>query len=115
MNDETPSRGRGVQSVEVSVRLLTALARHPGPMALSHLAAEVDMPAAKVHRYLASFVETGMVQHRRSGTYDLGERAAEIGLAAVGRIDYVNQVADGLPGLVEATGLTAFRRHVVVS
>ncbi|MEL6463712.1 MAG: IclR family transcriptional regulator [Pseudomonadota bacterium] len=107
MNDESPSRGRGVQSVEVSVRLLIALARNRGPMALSHLASAVDMPAAKVHRYLASFVETGMVQHRRSGTYDLGERAAEVGLAAVGRIDHVNQAADAMPSLVEATGLTA--------
>ncbi|QPH55644.1 IclR family transcriptional regulator [Pontivivens ytuae] len=107
MTDQSPTRGRGVQSVEVSVNLLTALARHPGPMALSQLAAEVGMAPAKVHRYLASFVETGMVQHRRSGSYDLGPRAAEIGTAAIARIDPVNRAADALPELVEATGFTA--------
>ncbi|MEM9010926.1 MAG: IclR family transcriptional regulator [Pseudomonadota bacterium] len=106
MNDESPSRGRGVQSVEVSIGLLTALARHPGPMALSQLAAEVGMAPAKVHRYLASFVETGMVQQRSTGSYDLGPRAAEIGTAAIARIDPVNRAADALPALVEETGLT---------
>ncbi|MEL6792802.1 MAG: helix-turn-helix domain-containing protein, partial [Pseudomonadota bacterium] len=59
MKDEAPPRERGVQSVRVGVELLNALARNPGPMTLSRLAAELDMPAAKAHRYLASFVETG--------------------------------------------------------
>lgn len=107
MNDQAPARSRGVQSVEVSVDLLSALAAHRGPMALSELAAAVDMAPAKVHRYLASFVESGMVEHRRSGTYDLGPRAAEIGVAAIARIDPVNRAADALADLVEATGLTA--------
>ncbi len=107
MNDEGVSRSRGVQSVEVSVGLLTALAANGGPMALSELAAAVDMAPAKVHRYLASFVESGMVDHRHSGTYDLGPRAAEIGVAAIARIDPVNRAADALADLVEETNLTA--------
>lgn len=100
------SRGRGVQSVEVSIRILAALARNGGPMALSAVAEAVGMPPAKVHRYLASFVGTGMAERRRSGTYDLGPLAAEIGVAAIARIDPVNRAADRLPGIVEATGLT---------
>lgn len=100
-------RGRGVQSVEVSVSLLTALARHGEAMALSDLAQAAGMAPAKVHRYLASFVDCGMVRQRRSGRYDLGPRAAEIGIAAVARIDPVNRAADGLSALVEATGLSA--------
>mgnify|MGYP003644202176 CR=1 FL=1 len=100
-------RGRGVQSVEVSVGLLTALARHGAAMSLSDLAQAADMAPAKVHRYLASFVDCGMVRQRKSGKYDLGPRAAEIGIAAVARIDPVNRAADGLSGLVEQTGLSA--------
>jgi DNA-binding IclR family transcriptional regulator len=100
-------RGRGVQSVEVSVALLTALARSGGPMSLGDLAQVADMAPAKVHRYLASFAETGMVRQRKSGKYDLGPRAAEIGIAAVARIDPVNRAADGLSSLVEETGLSA--------
>ena len=107
MPDEAGGRGRSVQSVETSVRILRALARGGGPMALSDLAAQLDMPAAKVHRYLASFVDAGMVDHRRSGSYDLGPVAAEIGMAAVARVDVVNRAADALPALVEDTGCTA--------
>ena len=100
-------RGRGVQSVEVSVALLTALARHGSAMSLSDLGAAAGMAPAKVHRYLASFVDSGMVRQRKSGKYDLGPRAAEIGIAAVARIDPVNRAADGLSGLVEETGMSA--------
>ena len=107
MSDDAGGRGRSVQSVETSVRILRALARGGGPMALSELAAKLDMPAAKLHRYLASFVDAGMVDHRRSGSYDLGPVAAEIGMAAVARIDVVNRAADALPALVEDTGCTA--------
>lgn len=100
-------RGRGVQSVEVSVALLTALARSGAAMTLGDLAHVAGMAPAKVHRYLASFTDTGMVRQRRSGKYDLGPLAAEIGIAAVARIDPVNRAADGLSSLVEETGLSA--------
>ncbi len=107
MDDAGPTRHRGVQSVEVSVSILAALARHGGPMSLNEIARVVGMPAAKAHRYLASFIHTGMVHHRRAGTYDLGPLAAEIGLAAMTRTDLVNRVAEDLEELVEQTGRTA--------
>ncbi|TMM50535.1 IclR family transcriptional regulator [Sulfitobacter sabulilitoris] len=107
MTDQSHIRGRGVQSVEVSVRLLAALAQNAGPMSLSDLGQALSMAPAKVHRYLASFVDTGMVRQRKTGLYDLGPLAAEIGIAAIARIDPVNRAADLLGGLVEQTGLSA--------
>lgn len=104
--DKPRNNGR-VRSVEVSVSILTALARHDGPMSLNEIARTVDMPAAKAHRYLASFLESGMVHHRRSGTYDLGPLAARIGLAAIARTDVVNRVTEELEELVETTNRTA--------
>jgi len=101
------SRGRGVQSVEVSLAILAALARGGGPMTLKDISAAVGMPPAKVHRYLASFVDCGMVDHRRSDSYDLGPLAVEIGVAAIGRTDFVNRAADRLEELVDGTGATA--------
>ncbi|MFD1913367.1 IclR family transcriptional regulator [Halodurantibacterium flavum] len=105
MDNETERR-RGVQSVEVSVGILLALSGASGPMTLSQIAVAVEMAPAKAHRYLASLVETGMVQHRKSGTYDLGAAAARIGTAAIARIDVVNRAADALPDLVEHSGCT---------
>jgi len=107
---DTPSRtsrGRGVQSVEVSLAILAALARGGGPMTLKDISAAVGMPPAKAHRYLASFVDCGMVDHRRSDSYDLGPLAVEIGVAAIGRADFVNHAADRLEELVDGTGATA--------
>ncbi|WP_158275438.1 IclR family transcriptional regulator [Maritimibacter sp. 55A14] len=103
-----PPAGRisGVQSVEVALRLLKALARAPGPASLTVLAAETGMAPAKAHRYLTSLIAAGMVRHRQSGSYDLGPGAAEIGIAAIARHDPVNAAADALPGLVDRTGLT---------
>ena len=107
MNDMATNRQRGVQSVEVSIHVLKAVAAAGGPIALSELSARVGMPAAKVHRYLVSLIEVQMIVQRGSGSYDLGPAAAEIGVAAVARIDVVNRAADLLPDLVDATGCTA--------
>ncbi|MEO1103858.1 MAG: helix-turn-helix domain-containing protein [Pseudomonadota bacterium] len=100
------TRSRGVQSVQTGVRLLSILAAAGQPMSLRELSTSASMAPAKVHRYLASFVETGMVDHRGSGSYDLGPRAAEIGMAALQRVDIVNRASDRLPGLVEEVNAT---------
>jgi len=99
---------RGIQSVAVGVDVLAALARGGGPMTLGELSARTGMPASKVHRYLASFLAKGLVvQNGRSGTYDLGPLAVEIGLAALGRSNLVNAAAERLPDLAHRTSATA--------
>ncbi|MEO0382704.1 MAG: IclR family transcriptional regulator [Pseudomonadota bacterium] len=105
--EETATRSKGVQSVETGMLILHAFCQARGPMSLTQIAQAVNIPPAKVHRYLASLVESGMVHHRKTGTYDLGRAAAEIGMAAVARFDVVNRAADALPDLVEATRCTA--------
>jgi DNA-binding IclR family transcriptional regulator len=100
-------RGRGVQSVETSVAILRALAEAPGPLTLTDLSRRTGLAAAKLHRYLVSFVDTGMIDHRKSGAYDLGRGCAELGMAALARVDPINRAADALPQLVDATGVTA--------
>ncbi|MGB8267742.1 MAG: IclR family transcriptional regulator [Candidatus Velthaea sp.] len=78
-------RGR-VQSVEVGVGLLRALIEAGEPQALGILARAAGMPAPKAHRYLASYIESGLVtQSERSGAYDLGPLAVRMGLAAIDR------------------------------
>ena len=97
----------GIQSLDAALRVLTAMGRMDGAVGLSDLARACRMPASKVHRYLASFINAGLVrQNGRSGTYDLGPQAIEIGLAALHRHDFVNAVAERLPALTAETGLT---------
>ncbi|MCA0869214.1 IclR family transcriptional regulator [Seohaeicola saemankumensis] len=98
----------GIQSLDSALRLLRVLAGQPGPVALSDLARASDMPLSKVHRYLASFAHAGLVrQAGRSGKYDLGPQAVQLGLAAMARNDFINTTADGLADLCADTGLTA--------
>jgi DNA-binding IclR family transcriptional regulator len=66
------------------------------------------MPPSKVHRYLSSFLNAGLIaQTGRSGKYLLGPGAMQLGLAAIGRHDFVNVTADGLGDLCTETGMTA--------
>lgn len=98
----------GIQSLDTALRVLQTLGRAGQALSLSELARLCDLPPTKVHRYLASFSHSGLVvQNGRSGSYDLGQGAVKLGLAAMARHDFVNSAADALPELAEQTGLTA--------
>jgi DNA-binding IclR family transcriptional regulator len=81
---------RGIQSIDVGGRLLTALARASGAMMLKELAEAADMPSAKAHGYLVSFCKLGLIeQDDATGRYDLGVLALELGLVSLNRLDAV--------------------------
>ncbi len=111
MRDETASTEDapgGIQSLDAALRVLKALSAQPGATGVSELARTCGMPVSKVHRYLSSFAHAGLVQQNgRSGTYDLGPAARELGLAAIARNDIVNAAGDHLAELPRRTGLTA--------
>lgn len=97
----------GIQSLDTALRLLMEMAARSGPVSLSDLARDCGMPPSKVHRYLASFHNAGLVEQAgRSGKYDLGPTAVSLGLAAIGRLDFVNRASDAIPDLRSETGLT---------
>lgn len=104
---EENSQGQGLKSLDTALGVLAILARCSGPRSLSDIARACDMPPSKVHRYLASFVQAGLVkQEGRSGRYDIGPEALQLGLAAMARHDFVNTAADGLGTLCDETGMT---------
>ncbi len=106
--EEKDEDGRqGIQSIEVGVPLLRVLADHGAPMMLRDLARAAGMPAAKAHRYLVSFVRTGLVaQDTISGRYDLGHFALDLGLASLARLDAVRVATPVLDALGEEIGET---------
>ena len=78
----------GIDSIETGMRLLTALAARRTPQMLKTLAADADMPPAKAHRYMVSFVRAGYVDREPiSGLYRLGPASLHLGLAALGGTD----------------------------
>lgn len=87
--------------------LLRVLADHGAPMMLRDLAKEAGMPAAKAHRYLVSFIRTGLVtQDKASGRYDLGHFALDLGLASLARLDAVRVATPVLDALADEIGET---------
>lgn len=98
---------QGIQSIEVGMTLLHALAQAPGPQMLKNLAAATHMAPAKAHRYLVSLVRTGLVeQQRETGLYDLGAFALDLGLGALARLEPVTLAAGILPRLCSEIGQT---------
>jgi DNA-binding IclR family transcriptional regulator len=98
---------RGVQSVEIGMRIIGALGAATGALSLKALAAAAGLPASNCHRYCVSLVRAGYLrQDSRSNRYDLGPRLIEAGLAALARTDAVAVATEALEGLVDATGHT---------
>lgn len=109
--DATPAPGRdhgGIQSVDIGMTVLKALALAKGPMSLKEIGSACNMAPSKAHRYLHSLVAGGLVaQQKRSGKYDLGPFALRLGASAIRRIDVVNRVSDQLEDLVDQVKMPA--------
>jgi DNA-binding IclR family transcriptional regulator len=98
---------QGVQSVEVGMRLVKALAAASEPLMLKDLAAAARMPPAKAHRYLVSLSRAGLVQQSAStGRYDLGPFATELGLSTLARLSPITTAEPFLEELRQAIGQT---------
>lgn len=81
----------GIQSIEVGTPLLAAFLHEPEAVTLTALARAAGMPTSKAHKYLASFVRTGLVtQDSRNSCYRLGPLALELGLTALRNLSAVD-------------------------
>jgi DNA-binding IclR family transcriptional regulator len=101
------AKRRGIQSIDTGIRLLEVLEQADGPLALKDLSARADMDPSSAHRYLASFVHSGLVRQEADSRYDFGPLALHMGLAAIRRLDPVQLTEQALPRLVAETGFTA--------
>jgi DNA-binding IclR family transcriptional regulator len=75
---------RGIKAIEVAGQILDHLAQSQTPVALRELAAAGRMSPGKVHRYLVSFLATGLArQNPETRQYTLGPLAMRLGLASL--------------------------------
>jgi len=102
-------RRQRVQSAQTGVAVLKGLARMGGRATLTGLAASLNESPAKVHRYLASLLEEGLVvQDMGTQQYLLGPESMMIGLAAMRQVDPVRLAEPALVRLREQLEVTAF-------
>jgi DNA-binding IclR family transcriptional regulator len=105
--DKMAKQQRGIQSVEIGLRLAAVLADSSRPLQLKEIAVRTGLSASKAHRYLVSLGRAGLVQ-QLDGRYELGRAALDFGLAALGRIDVVRLASPALAGLRDRIGETVF-------
>ena len=97
----------GVQSIETGMHILACLADCGGNLSLTDLAFATKMPAAKVHRYLVSFIRSGFIeQNAQTGYYALSGQAIRVGLVALERTEVMEVGASLMYGLTERSDLS---------
>jgi DNA-binding IclR family transcriptional regulator len=93
---------KGIQSVDVGFRLLNALQQSTRPLSLTALSEATGMTPSKCHGYLSSFLRVGLIAQKESGgVYDLGPAALRLGLAALERIDALQEARQAMGQLCE--------------
>lgn len=107
---ETPGsarRQRGIQSIEVGLRVLQALTEQRRPLPLKDIARLADMAPAKAHPYLVSFMHGGLVkQNPLTGHYALGPGALQLGLAALQQLDPLTEASQEAAQLAAESDLS---------
>ena len=89
--------------------ILKALSRLGGAASLTAVAGAVGESTAKVHRYLASLAQEGLVaQNPATQHYYLGREAIQIGLAALRQCDPIRMGESALLRLREELQVTCF-------
>ena len=100
---------KGIQSVEVGVRVVDALASAAGSLPLRDIGRLAGISASQAHRYLTSFQKSGLVvQDPATGHYGLGTLALRWGVAAMRQTDLFtlsSQALDRVCERFDATGL----------
>jgi len=105
---ETRSARRGIQSVEIAYRLLTALQSSPESLALKEVAMRAGLSASAANNYLVSLVRTGLAAADvKPGFYRLGPAALALGMSAIQQIDGFELVRLEVTSLRNATKQSA--------
>lgn len=105
--DEKNAR-RGIQSVEIAFRLLTALQTSAQALALKDIAALAGLSTSAANNYLVSLVRTGLAAaDARPGCYKLGPASLALGMSAIQQIDGFELVRREVTTLRDVTNRSA--------
>jgi DNA-binding IclR family transcriptional regulator len=99
--------GRGVQSIEVGVRILGVLSGASEPLKLKDVAEAAGLAPAQAHAYLMSFRRQSMVeQDAATGHYRLGHFALQLAIARMRAFDPLRRAAEVVLELATRVRLT---------
>lgn len=102
MTSETSRRG--IQSVEIAFRILSALQTDVRALPLKEIAGLAELSPSATSNYMVSLVRTGLVSpDERPGCYKLGPASLALGMSAINQLDGFDIVRREVIALREAT------------
>lgn len=111
MNEKNSKSGsrKGIQSIEIGFRVIDFLINAGRPLPLKEIAAGTELSASKLHFYLVSLLEIGVVhQDNRTGHYGLGPYTLKLGIAGLEQFDIFAAARDRLADLANDIGHSVF-------
>lgn len=97
---------RGIQSLDSTGELLTALVAAGKPLSLRDLAAAADMAPAKAFPHLVSLQKIGLLSRDPSGCFEAGPLALELGLIGLQRLSPTREAEPEIVDLAVTTGMS---------
>jgi DNA-binding IclR family transcriptional regulator len=97
---------RGVQSLDSTGELLTALVTAARPLSLRDLAAAAGMPPAKAFPHLVSLLKIGLLTRDAAGCFEAGPLALELGLIGLQRLSPTREAEPEVVELAASTGMS---------
>ena len=111
MSGDGPKKAprKGIQSIEIGFRVIDYLVAAGRPMPLKTIATGTGLSASKLHFYLVSLLEVGVVhQDNRTGHYGLGPYTLKLGIAGLEQFDIFTAARDRLVDLANELGHSVF-------
>ncbi len=100
---------KGIQSIDIGFSILTVLMKSAIPVPLKTISEKTGMSPSKIHSYLVSFCNLGMVEQNEStGFYSLGPYALKLGLGYLDQIDLFSVAKPLMYDLAVEIGQTLF-------
>ena len=93
---EEETKSHGIQSIEVGMDILKKISEAGKPLSITEIAILCDTSKSKLHRYLTSFVRTGIVEKNQDAKYILGTEIIRLGLVASRKLNITEIVAPHL-------------------
>src|SRR5258705_6524286 len=95
---------RGIQSVEIAFRIVSALQTSERALPLKEIAALSELSASATSNYMISLVRTGLASaEEKPGCYKLGPVSLALGMSAINQLDGFDIVRREVVALREAT------------
>lgn len=99
-------KSQGIQSIEVGMYILKKIAEAGKPLFISEIAILCETSKSKLHRYLTSFMRTGMLAKNQDAKYILGTEILRLGLKASQKLNIKDIAAPHLMDIKETLNET---------